>query len=133
MNVTRVIRTENDSFIAEGTGGGGGSGDGLVTTDIPATDQEVQDSLHCTNSSRNDGELLSDWITRTCVWCHRLHGTNDSSEYSNNTDNLLNHTVVEQRAKLEFLVRSPGLWLHAYQYKVNDKSFRTEIPDWCHI
>jgi 23S rRNA-/tRNA-specific pseudouridylate synthase len=122
--------TTSDALTAIDSANTDGGANSLVTADTPATDQEIQYSLMMTNSSRKEGECLSDWIRRTCVWCNRLHGTSNDSSVLNNAD--LNN-VVERRAKLEFLVRSPGLWLHAFQYKVNEKSFRTEIPDWCQI
>jgi 23S rRNA-/tRNA-specific pseudouridylate synthase len=125
---TAIALTENDTADA-GDYVGCGDTNGLVTSDVPATDKEIQDSLHCNSSSRNEGESLSDWVRRTCVWCNRLYGTNNHSALSNTDLN----DVIERRAKLEFLVRSPGLWLHAFQYKVNDRSFRTEIPEWCHV
>jgi 23S rRNA-/tRNA-specific pseudouridylate synthase len=107
---------------------------GLVTADTPATDAEVNLSVQGTDAMRNDTESLSDWIQRTCVWCNRLYGTNKISNEKHNDRNNNNSTdVVVRRAMLEFLVRSPGLWLHAFQYKVLDRSFRTKIPEWCQL
>jgi 23S rRNA-/tRNA-specific pseudouridylate synthase len=84
----------------------------LVTGDVPATESEVQ-RMVADNNTRGEEEPLQDFIQRTCVWCARNRGTS-----------------IEERASLEFLVRSPGLWLHALQYKVNSQSFRTELPEW---
>ena len=81
----------------------------LVTSDEPATSNEVKTLIR---TERGENEELSDFIVRTCVWCKRQ---NDPI--------------------LEYLVRSPGLWLHALRYTVCiDKvrhSFRTSLPDWC--
>ena len=121
----------NDSANAD-NGGLGKLTNGLVTSDVPATDNEIENSLQRTSSIRNESESLSDWILRTCVWCNRLYGTSGNAELRHKS-NVDQNNIVERRAKLEFLVRSPGLWLHAFQYKVNDKSFRTEIPEWCHV
>ena len=104
----------------------------LIITDVPATDEEIQNTVQSTSSIRNDSESITDWIQRTCVWCNRLYDTSDMSKVRNSSNTEFNN-VVEQRAKLEFLVRSPGLWLHAFQYKFDDKTFRTEIPDWCQV
>lgn len=80
----------------------------LRTSDEPATLKEIESLSEAT---RGQDEELKDFILRTCVWCKR-----------------------ENDPTLEFLVRSPGVWLHALQYtvKLNDEvhSFRTEIPAW---
>jgi 23S rRNA-/tRNA-specific pseudouridylate synthase len=89
-------------------------GYGLVTTDDPATESEIQMQSH--SDPRGEQESLQEFVQRTCVWCARQRG----------------HTI-EQRARLEFLVRSPGLWLHALRYKVNGTAFCTELPDWAKI
>jgi len=85
----------------------------LVTTDIPATASEV---LNMVEARREEKEPLSDFIRRTCVWCARSRGGG------------------EERTKLEFLVRSSGIWLHALQYRVEAEgeciAFRTELPVW---
>lgn len=83
-----------------------GSDVALVTSDDPATDKEI-DAL--SEAKKGDEEDLNDFIKRTCVWCMRA---NDPT--------------------LEFLVRSPGIWLHALQYTVEIDgkvtSFRTCLP-----
>lgn len=88
----------------------------LVTTDVPATAGEIQ---RMSGVVRLDEESIDDFIRRTCVWCARSRGKE------------------EERTVLEFLVRSPGIWLHALQYKVtfgggNGESavFQTELPPW---
>jgi len=85
----------------------------LVTTDTAATESEVAASI-INNGVRGDEEPLEEFIQRTCVWCARSRGRS-----------------VRERAELEFLVRSPGLWLHAFQYTFESTSFRTELPEWC--
>lgn len=84
----------------------------LVTADVPATEVEVQRMLADSSKFRRH-ESLQDCIHRTCLWCARRSDMG-----------------MEERASLEFLVRSPGLWLHALQYKVKSLSFRTELPKW---
>ena len=80
----------------------------LRTSDEPATLKEIESLSEAT---RGQDEDLKDFILRTCVWCKR-----------------------ENDPTLEFLVRSPGVFLHALQYTVrlNDEvhSFRTALPTW---
>jgi 23S rRNA-/tRNA-specific pseudouridylate synthase len=98
----------------------------LVMADQPATENEVKKTMANDNNdnhtsilrnSTDDGdepsESLQQFIERTCVWCNRNKGK-----------------TIEERALLEFLVRSPGLWLHALQYTVKSITFRTELPHW---
>ena len=81
----------------------------------PATQQEVdllQEQNQCID------EPLDSYIRRTCVWCKR-------SGPGCHVD----------RSILEYLVRSPSIYLHAIQYslRVNAKesvSFRTNLPEW---
>lgn len=85
----------------------------LVSTDIPATQDEVLELQHAQKSAE---ESLDDFIHRTCVWCSRGAGS-------------------VARSKDEFLVRSPGIWLHALQYQMTtidgeEICFRTETPVW---
>lgn len=82
----------------------------LVTSDDPATSNEVAELA---NETRGPTESLQDYIKRTCIWCRRQ---NDPMQ--------------------EFLVRSPGIWLHALQYTIQTTdgvthSFRTAVPSWC--
>jgi hypothetical protein len=86
-----------------------GSNQSRVTPD-KFTEQEVQRMADA--DPQREGESMHEFIQRTCVLCARMKGHE------------------EERAHLEFLVRSPGLWLHALQYTVNGVSFRTELPQW---
>ena len=95
--------------------------------DVPATESEVQDGV--STAVQENEESIHDFIERTCVWCKRCRSV-----------------PSEDRAVLEFVIRSPGIWLHALQYSfaintaLNDgneddgknivKSFRTNLPDW---
>jgi 23S rRNA-/tRNA-specific pseudouridylate synthase len=116
----------------------GGINEHLVTTDTPATELEIQQTMQCNDATigdkeKDDSESILDVIQRTCVWCRRLYG-NASTIHSKalvRDGNGNNSDIVARQAKLEFLVRSPGLWLHAFQYKVKERSFRTKVPDWC--
>jgi len=92
---------------------------GLVTSDVPMTDTEF-DQL--SQMQRSNGEPMEQFIRRSCVWCAR------------------NRSGRQDRAILEFLVRSPGIWLHALQYSVRAggidgkqrTTFRTpDLPEWC--
>jgi hypothetical protein len=95
--------------------------------DVPATEIEVQNGI-CTTAQEEE-ESIHAFIERTCVWCARCRSVP-------NTD----------RAILEFVIRSQGIWLHALQYsftvnsELNDdkncgaqdvlKSFRANLPEW---
>ncbi len=94
--------------------------------DVPATEREVQNRV--STAIRGEDESIHAFIERTCVWCARCRS-------APSTD----------RAVLEFLIRSPGIWLHALQYRFpvqssssdgeccgedTFKSFRTTLPDW---
>jgi 23S rRNA-/tRNA-specific pseudouridylate synthase len=104
--------------------------DGLVTADTPATEEEVLHAIQSDDARRGEAEPLADWIQRTCVWCTRLYGSNKTLVPISGD---LSTCPIVRRAMLEFLVRSPGLWLHAFYYKVKDQSFRTVIPQWCQL
>ena len=94
----------------------------LVNSDTPATAQEVYE-VETADPWDETKESLHEYIARTCIWCARC-----------------NDPV------LEYLVRSPGIWLHALQYTIrSDKnkhgdnvnirngesiSFRTNLPEW---
>ena len=97
--------------VETGKAGEGNEQVALVTTDVPATVNEVN-SVLAKEPPRSGQESLHDFIKRTCVWCSRQ---NDPT--------------------LEFLVRSSGIWLHALQYTVQlqdgtTSSFRTSLPSW---
>lgn len=94
--------------------------------DVPATEIEVNESVH--TSKQEKEESIHEFIERTCVWCARTRAARS-----------------EDRAVLEFVIRSPGIWLHALQYSFpanglssNDDSkdenkivnFRTKLPSW---
>lgn len=92
--------------------------------DVPATESEVQNGV--STAVQENAESIHDFIERTCVWCARCRSV-----------------PSEDRAVLEFVIRSPGIWLHALQYsfpttttlneadeKKNGKSFRTNLPQW---
>jgi len=104
----------------EKAGDGHQSSANLVTTDVPATSEEVQ---HLRQSQRANEEPLDAFIRRTCVWCAR----NKNRSH-------------QDRSVLEFLVRSQGLFLHALQYSIattaDDSktfSFRTDSPSWAEL
>jgi len=87
--------------------------DDARSNQVPATEEEiaVMAMFH-----RRDDETLFDFIRRSCVWCARNQGGD--------------------RSKLEYLIRSPGIWLHAYQYTFRIpgdglRTFSTDIPSWC--
>ena len=95
--------------------------------DVPATETEIQEQI-C-KTAREKEESIHDFIERTCVWCARCRSVPSAD-----------------RAVLEFVIRSPGIWLHALQYSFpvesssNDggesgeqdiiKSFRADLPEW---
>lgn len=82
-----------------------------IIADTPATEHEI--SSITTSQQRIPDETLLEYITRTCVWCTRAGGN------------------TAERAILEFLVRSQGIWLHALQYKLDGVTYQTDIPEWC--
>jgi 23S rRNA-/tRNA-specific pseudouridylate synthase len=96
-----------------------GKGEALAATfsatiDVPATEAEIQNGI--SGAVREEKETIHEFIKRTCVWCARCRiGGVD-------------------RNALEFLIRSPGIWLHALQYSFavdgGTKSFRTPFPSW---
>lgn len=95
--------------------------------DVPATEKEIEGSV-CSVTQEKE-ESIHDFVRRTCVWCAR-------SKLVGGAD----------RAVLEFLIRSPGIWLHALQYsfaivrgadseeakerETNTKKYRAPLPDW---
>lgn len=82
-----------------------------ISTDVPATEEEIAKSGMY---ERKENESLLSYIKRSCVWCARSKGKN--------------------RSLLEFLVRSQGIWLHAFQYSVmgpcGKMTYKTNPPDW---
>lgn len=89
-----------------------------ATIDVPATADEIQQGVSA--AIRQDKEDMHDFIRRTCVWCARSQNTIGTTP----------------RDVLEFLVRSPGIWLHALQYTFEDSKggpphrFRCPLPQW---
>lgn len=91
--------------------------------DVPATEMEVQEGV--TTSVQEKEESIHEFIARTCVWCARSRAVRS-----------------EDRAVLEFVIRSPGIWLHALQYsfeltdpsndgdEIVNSCFRTNLPAW---
>lgn len=87
---------------------------GATNDSTPATEGEINSLGHI---QRGENESLDDFIQKTCVWCARSRG------------------APQKRDMLEFLVRSRGIWLHAYQYSMQDEdgkrhSYRTDPPEW---
>jgi len=87
------------------------------TIDVPATEEEIQKGI-C-QAVQTENESIHDFIKRTCVWCARSG--------SGGMD----------RATLEFLIRSSGIWLHAFQYTFfggeddeEKRSFTAPLPSW---
>jgi len=89
-----------------------------ATIDVPATEGEIQRGVSA--AVRRDNENIHGFIQRTCVWCARSRNTIGKTP----------------RDVLEFLVRSPGIWLHAFQYTFEDAKggaanrFCAPIPQW---
>lgn len=94
-------------------------------SDVPATEEEIDQLAEFV---QREDESVHDFVKRTCVWCARCKGRDEV-----------------EHCMLEFLVRSRGIWLHAFQYsipqstdhKVEEKnghgerlSFRTGLPPW---
>lgn len=66
--------------------------------DVPATELEIEEAIAA--AEQGPGENVHDFIRRTCIWCARCRAVGDVD-----------------RSILEFLIRSPGIWLHALQYR----------------
>mmetsp|Transcript_57443 Transcript_57443/g.140194 ORF Transcript_57443/g.140194 Transcript_57443/m.140194 type:complete len:649 (+) Transcript_57443:120-2066(+) len=97
------IPSEGSKMILEDSAkmqvSGSSSSTATMTTaiDVPATEKEILDGI-CTMVQAKE-ESIHDFVKRTCVWCARSNMVGDAD-----------------RAVLEFLIRSPGIWLHALQY-----------------
>ncbi|KAG7348050.1 RluA family pseudouridine synthase [Nitzschia inconspicua] len=76
-----------------------------TATDVPATEKEIETEI--SQATQGTEESIHDFIRRTCVWCARSNSVGGSD-----------------RTILEFMIRSPGIWLHALQY-----SFSPELGD----
>lgn len=112
------MRNVDDPIMTKpgGCDDGGVVEQGLSTTDTPATSHEVEQTIMA-RPNRSNQESLHDFLQRTCVWCAR------------------NKAGRDDRAILEFLIRSDGIWLHALQYTVQvaghePVTFRTKAPSW---
>jgi len=94
--------------------------DVLLNSDSPATQEEVHRATTDSKPWDEAKETLNAYIERTCIWCARH-----------------NNPI------LEYLVRSPGIWLHALQYTITNQAaskdkgegseehkFRTPLPEW---
>lgn len=86
-----------------------------ISTDIPASEEEIE---QVNMLKREDCTSFLEYLKKSCVWCARNRG--------------------EDRTMLEFLVRSPGLWLHSYQYSLKGPNGKqmchsTSLPDWCNL
>ncbi len=86
-----------------------------LSTDIPATEEEVKNAhAHC----REENESFMDYLKKSCVWCSRSRGQED-------------------RSVLEFLSRSHGIWLHAFQYSLKGPKgqicYTTQLPKWIRL
>jgi len=104
-------KKEHNSNSDEGRGSTAVENTALkIIADTPATEHEISS---ITSQQRKPDETLLEYITRTCVWCTRAGGN------------------TAERAVLEFLVRSQGIWLHALQYKLDGVIYQTGIPQWC--
>jgi len=95
--------------------------------DVPATEIEIQNGI--STAVQEKEESIHTFIERTCVWCARCRSVPSTD-----------------RAILEFIIRSQGIWLHALQYSfsinaaLDDgekcdgeefvKSFRANLPEW---
>lgn len=87
--------------------------EGSPTSDTRATSAEVATMAAC---KQQEGESTAEFIKNTCFLCSRQGGA--------------------KRSMLEFLVKSRGIWLHAFQYTLVDFAgktirHRTKIPMWC--
>lgn len=103
--------------------------------DTPATDAEIYHAA--ADRPREDGESILDFIEKTCVWCARCRGVDGCIDGS--VSKPQNESAVFRRTLMEYLVRSRGIWLHAFQYslKTQDETgrnkflqYRTGLPSW---
>ena len=89
-------------------------------SDEPATEQELE-STGVTKAFRKKDEDIIQFIRRTCVWCARQQ------------------VGGVDRDLLEFLVRSNGIWLHAFKYSFTvsggskSVSYQAPSPSWAFV
>ena len=138
---------------SNGSNGAGIAPQNATVADVPATEAEIYHAA--ANRPREEGESILEFIEKTCVWCARCRGVAGLNEADSadlyaagknlNFDDdkkyrqLEQETAVFRRTLMEYLVRSQGIWLHAFQYSLKAKdengrnktlNFRTKIPSW---
>jgi hypothetical protein len=74
---------------------------------VPATESEMQHGV--LETKKGPEESIHDFIRRTCVWCARWKAVSGVD-----------------RAILEFMIRSLGVWLHALQYRFSPEELVPE-------
>eukprot|EP00547_Thalassionema_nitzschioides_P005105 CAMPEP_0194209840 /NCGR_PEP_ID=MMETSP0156-20130528/7828_1 /TAXON_ID=33649 /ORGANISM="Thalassionema nitzschioides, Strain L26-B" /LENGTH=593 /DNA_ID=CAMNT_0038937077 /DNA_START=239 /DNA_END=2020 /DNA_ORIENTATION=+ len=84
--------------------------------DTPSIQDEISKVVKDANP-RGAEESLADFIRRTCVWCARTAASSSNDSDSNNDS---------ERAMLELLVRSRGIWLHALRYQMRITKMPTD-------
>eukprot|EP00934_Nitzschia_sp_Nitz4_P006597 Nitzschia sp. Nitz4//scaffold189_size62959//41492//43147//NITZ4_006313-RA/size62959-processed-gene-0.24-mRNA-1//1//CDS//3329539911//6587//frame0 len=114
---SRVAQERLDAMAAAPSTSAETSEVATATIDVPATEDEIE---KVSNTFQGKEESIHEFIRRTCVWCAR---SNRQCEGTTSRDTL------------EFLIRSPGIWLHALQYKFDnasgdDQVFRAPMPTW---
>ena len=101
--------------LTQGENKGAATASATARIDVPATEEEIQKEV--STAVQGETETIHDFIKRTCVWCARCgKGGWD-------------------RTALEFLIRSPGIWLHALQYSFigldgSSSSYKAPLPSW---
>ena len=135
---------------------------GYTSTDVPATEAEIKSlvqienvvtakasvaistSMAITTPASTRQSILHNQLIKSCVWCSRLHGHNNVDN-DNDKDNIHNKNSISEtrtntmrrRTVLEYLVRSPGIWLHSLEYGMtmsNERKMRfrsVNLPRWC--
>jgi len=83
-----------------------------TSTDIPATEDEILALQQNQSTDEKDASMQS-FIKRTCVWCARAGGGSSVD-----------------RARMEFLVRSQSIWLHALRYRIDGVWYSVDLPEW---
>ena len=112
--INNVNKGEIDHLTQGGKSPSGKNCTLTARIDVPATEQEINKVATAVQSKT---ESIHDFIKRTCVWCARC-----------------GNGGVDREA-FEFLIRSPGIWLHALQYRFVGLdgcsiSYRAPLPLW---
>lgn len=112
--INNVNKGEIDHLTQGGKSPSGKNCTLTARIDVPATEQEINKVATAVQSKT---ESIHDFIKRTCVWCARC-----------------GNGGVDREA-FEFLIRSPGIWLHALQYSFVGLdgcsiSYRAPLPLW---